>query len=188
MIIVFILISLHHSIDGSYHYAGCFTQVFRESFFTSSSMEPTLCFRLCDTAIIYLQKTICRCSGAGLMHHNRQEDKYCTIPCSKPSDRQVKTGNTCGGQRTYSAYVEENFYIRHGHLFNYQIHFFACELWKHTDVYDTIQVNLDDNIIPSSLNKIEQCAATCLDTNTTTKSIGKNSITNIKSNKIHICF
>jgi len=171
--------SINHSIDGSYHYAGCFTQVFHESFFTSSFMEPTLCFRLCDTPIIYLQKTICRCSGGGLMHHNRQKDKYCNIPCTKPADRQVKTANTCGGQRTYSAYVEEQFYIRHGHLFNYQIYFFSCELWKSTDIYETFKVKLDDIVIKSSLNKMERCAAACLDRNTTTKSIGKNYTTNI---------
>jgi hypothetical protein len=89
------------------------------------------------------------------MHHNKQADKYCTIPCTKPADRQVKTANTCGGQLTYSAYVEDDFYIRHGHLFNYQIYFFACELWKTNDVYETIK------------------AAACLDKNMTTKSIGK---------------
>jgi hypothetical protein len=173
IIIFFIIISINHSIDGTYIYAGCFPQVFDESFFTSSFMEPTLCFRLCDTPIIYLQKTICRCSGGGLMHHKRQNDKYCSIPCTKPADRLVKTVNTCGGQRTYSAYVEENFYLRHGHLFNYQIYFFSCELWTNINVYETIQVNFDNIHIKSSLNKMERCAAACLDKNTTTKSIGQ---------------
>ncbi len=173
MILFFVIISISQSIDGSYHYVGCYTQVFYESFFSSSFMEPTLCFRLCDTPIIYLQKTICRCSGGGLMHHNKQADKYCTIPCTKPADRQVKTANTCGGQLTYSAYVENDFYIQHGHLFNYQIYFFACELWKTNDVYETIKVNLDSIVATSSLNKMERCTAACLDKNMTTKSIGK---------------
>jgi hypothetical protein len=67
MILFFIMIiSINHSINGSYYYAGCYTQVFHDSFFTSSFMEPTLCFRLCDTPIVYLQATICRCSGGGL--------------------------------------------------------------------------------------------------------------------------
>lgn len=172
-ILLLFIISINHSIDGSYQYVGCYTQVFYESFFSSSFMEPTLCFRLCDTPIIYLQKTICRCSGGGLMHHNKQSNKYCSLPCTKPADRQVNTANTCGGQRTYSAYVEENFYIRHGHLFNYQINFFACELWRTSDVYETTTVNIDSMMSTSSLNKLERCAAACLDNTTTTKSIGK---------------
>ncbi len=182
MILFFIMIiSLNHLIDSSYNYAGCFTQVFHESFFTSSFMEPTLCFRLCDTPIIYLQKTICRCSGGGLMHYNRQPDSYCSIRCTKPADRQAKTENTCGGLRTYSAYVEENFYIRHGHLFNYQINFFSCELWKDSDVYEKFSVKLNQTIIRSSLNKIELCAAECLDQNMTTKSIGNKQKKNSKT-------
>jgi hypothetical protein len=136
-------------------------------------MEPTLCFRLCNTPIIYLQKTICRCSGGGLMHHNRQNDNICNIPCTKPADRQIKTKNTCGGSRTYSAYVEEQFYSRHGHLFTYQIIFSSCELWTRFDIYETYTVKLDEIIAKSSLNKLERCAAACLDENTKTKSIGK---------------
>lgn len=167
----FILLLLHtQSIESSYQYVGCYTQVFYESFFTSSIMEPTFCFRLCDTPIIYLQKTICRCSGGGLMHHNRKDDQQCSIQCSKPADRLVNTSNTCGGPLTYSAYVENNFYIRHGHLFNYQINFFACELWNKDDVYETFQVS---TAVQSSLNKLERCAAACLDNNTNIKSLGK---------------
>lgn len=169
-----VLLAGNQPIEGSYHYAGCFTQVFYESLFTSSLMEPTLCFRLCNTPIIYLQKTICRCSGGGLMHHNKQKDASCTIQCSKPADRQVNTANTCGGSRTYSAYVEEDFYIRHGHLFNYQINFLACEQWKTEGIYNTVQVNTEDTSTKLALNRMERCAAECLDNNVTTKSIGKN--------------
>ena len=104
------------------------------------------------------------------MHHNRKPDRDCLFPCSKAANRQVNTSNTCGGQQTYSAYVEKDFYIRHGHLFHYQIEFFACELWKSNDVYETFQVTID---LPSSLNKLERCAAACLDNNTNIKSIGK---------------
>jgi len=168
------IISINHSINGSYHYAGCYTQVFRDSFFTSSFMEPTLCFRLCDTPMIYLQKTICRCSGGGLMNYNRQLDSYCSVPCTKPANRQVKTMNTCGGEKTYSVYVEKDFYVRHGHLFNYQIYFSSCELWTSSDVYETYSIKLNEIISRSSLNKMELCAAGCLDYNMTTKSIGKN--------------
>jgi hypothetical protein len=173
MIFLLIIISTSQSISGSYHYGGCYSQVFYDSFFTSSFMEPTLCFRLCDTPIIYLQKTVCRCSGGGLMHHNRQHDNYCLIPCSKAADRQVKTANTCGGSRTYSVYVEEQFYIRHGHLFHYQIQFSSCELWIDLKFYRTLSVKLDEKMIKSSLNKLEQFAATCLDKDTRTKAIGK---------------
>ncbi|CAF1125765.1 unnamed protein product [Rotaria sp. Silwood1] len=136
-------------------------------------MEPTLCFRLCDTPIIYLQGTICRCSGGGLMDYRRQSNDLCQIPCTKPVDRSVKTPNTCGGSSTYSAYVQDKFFIKHGHLFDYQINFASCELWTGSDVYDTSEVRLND-IGRSSLNKLEQCAATCLDRNATTRSIGFN--------------
>ena len=173
MFFLLIAISIIHPIYGSYRYAGCYAQVFHDSFFTSSYMEPTLCFRLCNTPIIYLQKTICRCSGGGLMAHNRQNDKICAIPCTKPADRQFKTANTCGGLRTYSAYVEDQFYTRHGHLFSYQIQFLSCELWPISNVYDTFQVKFDDPSVKSSLTKMERCAAACLDQNLTTKSIGR---------------
>ena len=88
--------------------SGCYTQVFHDSYYTSSFMEPTLCFRLCDTPIIYLQKTVCRCSGGGLMHYNRQNDShFVATPCTKPVDRSVQSVNTCGGTSTYSAYVQK---------------------------------------------------------------------------------
>jgi hypothetical protein len=136
-------------------------------------MEPTLCFRLCDTPIVYLQKTICRCSGGGLMHYNRQNNELCTIPCTKPVDRSVQSMNTCGGSLTYSAYVQDKFYSLHGHLFDYRIQFASCELWKSADIYETYEVKFDAVIVKSSLNKLEKCAAACLDQNATTKSIGK---------------
>ncbi|CAF1131284.1 unnamed protein product [Rotaria sordida] len=136
-------------------------------------MEPTLCFRLCDTPIIYLQSTVCRCSGGGLMHYKRQIDELCKLPCTKPVDRSIKSSNTCGGSLTYSAYVQDKFFIKHGHLFDYQIHFSSCELWTNPDVYDTSEIQLSNIIERSSLNKLEQCAAACLDQNATTKSIGK---------------
>ncbi|CAM4740124.1 unnamed protein product [Rotaria magnacalcarata] len=141
-------------------------------------MEPTLCFRLCDTPVIYLQSTICRCAGGGLMHYNRQNDDLCKISCTKPVDRSVNSLNTCGGSSTYSAYVEENFFTRHGHLFDYQIKFSACELWKASDVYDIEQITLPDVVARSSLNRLERCAAACLDRNITTKSIGYNEDSN----------
>ncbi|CAF3088507.1 unnamed protein product [Rotaria socialis] len=137
-------------------------------------MEPTLCFRLCDTPVIYLQSTVCRCAGGGLMHYSRQNDDLCKIPCAKPVDRSVKSLNTCGGLSTYSAYVEDNFFTRHGHLFDYQIKFSACELWKISDIYDIEQITLPDVVARSSLNRLERCAAACLDKNVTTKSIGYN--------------
>ena len=166
------IFSINQSIYCSYHYVGCYTQVFHDSYFTSSFMEPTLCFRLCDTPIIYLQKTVCRCSGGGLMHYNRQSTALCSIPCTKPVDRSVKTANKCGGTSTYSAYVLDKFYTRHGHLFDYQIHFSSCELWKRDDIYVTYNVTFDPTMTRSSLNKLERCAAACLDQNATTKSIG----------------
>ncbi len=170
---ILLLFAINHSIYCSYHYVGCYTQVFHDSYFTSSFMEPTLCFRLCDTPIIYLQKSICRCSGGGLMHYNRQIDKLCLIPCTQPVDRLVKSVNTCGGALTYSAYVQEKFYSYHGHLFDYQIQFASCELWKTKDAYEIYEVQFDQTIVQSSLNRLEQCAAACLDQNATTKSIGK---------------
>lgn len=107
------------------------------------------------------------------MHHNRQSDKLCSTACTKPVDRVVTTANTCGGQQTYSAYVEEKFYTLHGHLFDYRIQFTSCELWKSTAAYETYEVELDQKVKRSSLNRLELCAATCLDQNATTKSIGK---------------
>jgi hypothetical protein len=173
---ILIIFAINQSVYCSYHYVGCYTQVFHDSYFTSSFMEPTLCFRLCDTPIIYLQKTVCRCSGGGLMHYNRQSDNVCTIPCTKPVDRSVKSVNTCGGSLTYSAYVQGTFYRRHGHLFVYQIQFSSCESWKNAEVYDTVEVNFNDGITRSSLNRLEKCAAACLDQNATTKSIGRHLI------------
>lgn len=168
-----ILFSINYSVHCSYHYVGCYTQVFHDSYFTSSLMEPTLCFHLCDTPVIYIQGTVCRCSGGGLMHYNRKHNKLCNIPCTKPVDRSISTTNTCGGTSTYSAYVQENYYTTHGHLFDYQIHFSSCELWKSDDVYDTTRANASVEIGNSSLNRLERCAAACLDQNATTKYIGR---------------
>ncbi|CAF0884788.1 unnamed protein product [Adineta ricciae] len=169
-----IIFSTYPAIHASYHYVGCYTQVFYDSFFHSSYMEPLLCFRLCDTPIIYLQKTICRCSGGGFMHYNRQNDSSCPIPCPKATDSKHLSNNTCGGSRTYSVYSEQGFYSRHGHLFNYQIKFSSCESWAKQGIYDTIDIKLNELPIISSLNKLEQCAAVCLDRNITTKSIAFN--------------
>ncbi|CAF1026064.1 unnamed protein product [Rotaria sordida] len=163
-----------HPIYSSYQYAGCYTQVFHESFFISSFMEPKLCFHLCNTPIIYLQLLTCRCSGGGLMHYNRQKDQICNIKCTQLTRSQIKTNDTCGGTRVFSAYVEENFYTQHGHLLNYQIHFSSCELWTNSGFYNTLQVTFDKSSIKSSLNKMERCAAACLDENTMTKSIAFN--------------
>lgn len=173
LISILIIISLNSSIYCSYSYAGCYTQIFYDSYFTSSLMEPTLCFRLCDTPIIYIQSTVCRCSGGGLMHYDKQPDQFCPTACPKPVDRDVTTRHTCGGLSTYSAYVQNTFYSKHGHLFHYQIQFSSCELWKSSDVYDILEVDLSKNPIRSSLNKLEQCAAACLDQSRFTKSIGR---------------
>ena len=176
-----ILFSINQSISCTYRYAGCYTQVFYDSYFTSSFMEPTLCFRLCDTPIIYLQKSICRCSGAGLSHSGRQIDKLCPTPCTKPVDRTVQTANTCGGTSTYSAYVQEKFYSHHGHLFSYGIEFKACELWNNENVYETHEVKFNENIERSSLNKLERCTASCLDSNATVRSIGIRTSSSVNS-------
>ncbi|CAF2818827.1 unnamed protein product [Rotaria sp. Silwood2] len=172
LINLLIIFSINYSIHCSYHYVGCYTQIFHDSYFTSSFMEPTLCFRLCDTPVIYLQSSVCRCSGGGLMHYKRQNDELCKTSCTKPVDRAIKTVNTCGGALTYSAYVQNKYFIQHGHLFDYQIHFASCESWLNSDVYEKSEVQLNNNIGRSSLNKLEKCAAACLDTNATTKSIG----------------
>jgi hypothetical protein len=122
-------------------------------------MEPKLCFLLCQTPIIYIKKEICRCSGGGLMTHNREK---------------------CENQETYSAYAEDKFYTEHAHLFNYQIQFTSCELWNTSGFYDTLQVKIDKSSVKSPLNQLEQCAATCLDRNATTKSIGKGNISRMQ--------
>ncbi|CAF3964194.1 unnamed protein product [Rotaria sordida] len=163
-----------NSVYSSYHYVGCYKQVFYHSYFTSSYMEPTLCFLLCETPIIYIQDTICRCSGGGFMDHNRQQDELCTISCRKPGNTLVKTVNTCGGRETYSVYAEEKFYIQHAHLFNFRIQFTSCEFWNKTGYYNVLQVKIDKLSIKTPLNKLERCAAACLDQNTTTKSIAFN--------------
>jgi hypothetical protein len=168
-----VILTLHAPVHGSYHYVGCYSQVFFDSYYSSSFMEPTLCFRLCDTPVIYLQKTVCRCSGAGLMHWARQNNSQCNIPCAKPVDRAVDAGNTCGSTTFYSAYAQAHFYSRHGHLFDYRISFRSCELWNTPDAYQTSVAKFDNEITHSSLNRLEKCAAACLDQNSTTKSIGK---------------
>ncbi|CAF4292264.1 unnamed protein product, partial [Rotaria sordida] len=105
------------------------------------------------------------------MDHNRQQDELCTISCRKPGNTQVKTVNTCGGRETYSVYAEEKFYIQHAHLFNFRIQFTSCELWNKTGYYNVLQVKIEKSSIKTPLNKLERCAAACLDQNTTTKSI-----------------
>ncbi|CAF1051081.1 unnamed protein product [Rotaria sp. Silwood1] len=134
-------------------------------------MEPTLCFHLCETPIIYIQGSICRCSGGGLMDHSRQRDNFCTTLCPAPGNRQIKTTNTCGGQETYSAYAEYQFYIRHAHLFDYRIQFTSCQFWNTSGYYDTLQVKIHESSVKSSLTKLERCAGACFDRNATTKSI-----------------
>ncbi|CAF4389375.1 unnamed protein product [Rotaria sp. Silwood2] len=178
MLPLFIIIFMAHPIYGSYHYVGCYTQAFHDSYFISSYMEPNLCFHLCNTPIIYLQRVICRCSGGGLMHHNRLKDQLCKIPCMRWSNSQGKTTDTCGGIRPYSAYAEDKFYTQHGHLFNYQIQFSSCELWTNSGYYDTLKVIFNKTSIKSPLNKMEQCAAACLDETTITKSIAFNNDNN----------
>ncbi|CAF3311986.1 unnamed protein product [Rotaria sp. Silwood2] len=141
-------------------------------------MEPTLCFHLCETPTIYIQDKICRCSGGGLMDHSRQRDKFCTILCPAPGNRQAQTDYTCGGKETYSAYAEDQFYTRHAHLFEYRIQFTSCQLWNTSGYYDTLQVKIDESSVKSSLTKLERCAGACFDKNATTKSIAFNSDNN----------
>ncbi|CAF3791152.1 unnamed protein product [Rotaria sordida] len=153
-------------------------------------MEPTLCFILCETPIVYLQGTICRCSGVGLTDHNRVSDKLCQTSCKRSNNNRVLTINTCGGRETYSVYAEENYYIQYAHLFNFQIQFKSCELWNTAGYYDTLQVKINESYVETQLTKLERCAATCLDQNATTKSIAFNDDNNqclcIMSHKLNL--
>ena len=167
----FIIFSIAHTVDGSYRYVGCYQHAFYDSLFISSYMEPTLCFRLCETPMIYLQGKICRCAGSGLMDSNRQRNSFCSVPCGSVVNGQNKN-DTCGNVEFHSVYAEEQFYTRHAHLLKYQIQFASCQLWKTSGYYDTVQVQIDESTAKSSLSKLERCAAACLDRNTTTKSIG----------------
>ncbi|CAF1222466.1 unnamed protein product [Rotaria magnacalcarata] len=168
------IISTPNVAAGAYRYVGCYQQVFYDSYFISSYMEPNLCFRLCETPIIFIQDTVCRCSGGGIMHYDRNADDDCSIQCRKPGDSRVKTTAKCGGERTYSAYAEENFYTRHAHLLDYRIQYSSCQFWNRSDYYDTFQVKTDASSVKSPLNRLERCAATCLDRNSTTTSIAFN--------------
>ncbi|CAM4840777.1 unnamed protein product [Rotaria magnacalcarata] len=141
-------------------------------------MEPILCFRLCETPIIYIQGATCRCSGSGLMDYNRQRDKYCSVKCPKPGDPRVKTAHTCGGSGVYSVYADDQFYTRHAHLLDYRIKYESCQFWNRSDYYDTFSVKIDASSVKFSLNRLESCAALCLDQNTTTFSIAFNNDSN----------
>ncbi|CAF2262259.1 unnamed protein product, partial [Rotaria magnacalcarata] len=166
-----------YAVSGAYRYVGCYQNVFHDSFFVSSYMEPTLCFRLCETPMIYLQGKVCRCAGSGLMGYDRQRDSFCSTPCDIVISGPVKT-NTCGGRGAHSVYAEEQFYTRHAHLLSYNIKFSSCQLWKTSGYYHTVQVEIDESSTNSSLSKLERCAAACLDRNATTKSIGFNADSN----------
>ncbi|CAF2265937.1 unnamed protein product [Rotaria magnacalcarata] len=168
------IISTPDVVSGAYRYVGCYQQVFYDSYFTSSYMEPNLCFRLCETPLIFIQDTVCRCSGSGLMHYDRHRDRYCSTPCRQPGNPQVKTTEKCGGTEMYSLYAEENFYTRHAHLLDYRIQYSSCQFWNRSDYYDTFKVNIDGSSTKSPLNRLETCAAACLDQNSTTTSIGFN--------------
>ncbi|CAF4228211.1 unnamed protein product, partial [Rotaria sordida] len=137
-------------------------------------MEPTLCFILCETPVIYLQGTICRCSSVGLTDHNRVSDNLCKTSCEISNNDQVVTTNTCGGKETYSVYAEENYYIQQADLFNFQIQLKSCELWNTSDYYDTVQVKINESSFQTQLTKLERCANTCLNQNVTTESIAFN--------------
>jgi hypothetical protein len=123
---------------GSYQIVGCYKHVFYNSYFKSPGMKPELCFLLCETPIIYIKDDVCRCSGSGLMANNKAK---------------------CGGKEIYSAYVENEFYREHAHLFNYQVLFTSCELWNKSSFYDTLQVNIEKSSDKSPLSQLEQCAA-----------------------------
>lgn len=167
------IISAAHVVLGAYRYVGCYRQVLYDSYFTSSYMEPNLCFRLCETPIIFIRYTECRCSGSGIMHYDRHRDSDCPIQCTKPGDSRIITTERCGGREMYSLYAEENFYTRHAHLLEYRIQYESCQFWNRSDYYDTFQVKTDASSVKSPLNRLERCAATCLDQNSTTTSIGK---------------
>ncbi|CAF4588076.1 unnamed protein product [Rotaria sp. Silwood2] len=137
-------------------------------------MEPTLCFRLCETPIIYIKDSICRCSGSGIMDYSRQKDSFCKKQCPAPGNRESKTKNTCGGIETYSAYAEEQFYSRHAQLFDYKIHFKSCIFWNTTSYYNTFEVKIDQSSVKSPLTKLDRCGGQCLDQNVTIKSIAFN--------------
>ncbi|CAF3471105.1 unnamed protein product [Rotaria socialis] len=169
-----VIISTAHTAYGAYRYMGCYQQVLYDSYFTSSYMEPNLCFRLCETPIVFIQGTMCRCSGSGIMHYDRHEDRDCPIQCRKPGDYRVKTDAKCGGAQTYSAYAEEDFYTRHAYLLEYRIQYESCQFWNRSDYYDTFQVKTDGLSTKSPLTRLERCAATCLDRNSTTISIAFN--------------
>ena len=176
MISLLILISMAYLVSGSYRYVGCYRRIFYNNYHFSSYMEPTLCFLLCKTPIIYISGQICRCSGIGPTDHYRQEDRLCTMSCRKPGTNDINTVLTCGGEGTYSAYAEENFYTKHALLFNYQIVFTSCELWNTSNYYDILQVNIDKSSAKSPLNILERCATVCLDQNPAIKSIGRRNI------------
>ncbi|CAF1551354.1 unnamed protein product [Adineta ricciae] len=106
-------------------------------------MEPTLCFSLCQTPIIYIRNFICRCAWAGLMDHNRQNDDDCKLPCRKLGNRRLKTNNSCGGYKAYSAYIKNHFYIKYIHLFNYQIQLKSCESEENYMNFNIFQVEID---------------------------------------------
>lgn len=161
---------IEQPVECSYKYFGCYSRVFLNDYYWSSYMEPTLCFRLCDTPLIYIRKQVCRCSGPGLTHTSRRDHNDCQISCPSPVDRSVTGRHTCGGESAYSVYVQNDFYIRHGHLFQYDIKFTSCELWK-SPLTDVVKVEYNLTI-RSSLNRLERCAAVCLDQNATTISVG----------------
>ncbi|CAF4155070.1 unnamed protein product, partial [Adineta steineri] len=163
-----------HSVYGSYHYIGCYQEAFYDSYFESSYMEPTLCFSLCETPIIYIQSSICRCSWSGLMDYSRRGDKHCSIRCPKPGYRKVITNNTCGGSESYSAYAENQFYTKHAHLLDYRIQLRSCEFWNSSTDVNIFQVKIDISE-KLALNTLERCAAACIDQNMTTKAIAFNS-------------
>ncbi|UJR19928.1 hypothetical protein I4U23_023060 [Adineta vaga] len=185
-----LIIVIAQSVHGSYHYIGCYQQVFYDSYFESSYMEPKLCFLLCETPIIFIQGSICRCSWSGLMDHNQGKNSECSIRCPMAGYSKVKSNNLCGGSDAYSAYAENPFFTKHLHLLNYKIEFRACKFRNVSADSDIIQVKIDETSSKLGLNKLERCAAACLDRNTTTESIAFNGDNNqcscIKQNKLNI--
>lgn len=168
-----IIATTFYSVQSRYHYAGCYEQDFHDNSFESSYMEPELCFHLCQTPIVYIKNSVCRCAWGGLMDYGRQRDSRCTTLCPTAGDRETKTNNTCGGFYTYSAYVEDQFYTRYAKLLDYKIVFRSCELWNSTDYYDMFNITFDNSSGTLGLNRLERCAAACIEQNETIKSIGK---------------
>ncbi|CAF0850846.1 unnamed protein product [Adineta ricciae] len=126
-------------------------------------MDPKLCFLLCGTPIIYIQKSICRCSWSDLMDQSKTSDSHCQTHCWRSGYYESDTNGSCGGEKTYSAFAENQFYLKHGHLLDFQLKFRSCELWNTSSNLNPLPIEIDELSDKPSSNKLERCAAACLD-------------------------